>query len=206
MGSKTIHRATAIVLALFILSHLAIHLFALGGAPAHLKALDSVQWIYRNPIGEGVLVSVILVQIVTGARRLKFKRKLKNGWARLQVLSGLYLMMFLLVHTSAALYTHQIFGLETDFYWAAGSLHFSPLRYIFAVYYFLAVLAFFTHAACAFHFGWRGQYKSLRKPLIMVGALIGGTIVLTFWGAFYDIAIPDAVVDYYAKYYPGIKG
>ncbi len=204
-NAKRIHRFTAIILGLFIVSHLTVHLFALNGPEAHIQALDSVQWIYRNPIGEGILVIAILVQIFTGFKRLKFKRRSKQIWARLQVMSGLYLIMFLIVHTSAALYTHHIFGLETDFYWAAGSLHFNPLRFGFAVYYFLAVLAFFTHMACAVHYGWRGQKPGMTKTLPVIGVAIASLIVATFWGVFYDIEIPQGVVDYYAKYYPGIK-
>jgi len=50
MTAKRLHRGIAIILVIFIISHLIVHLYALGGIDAHLKALDSVQWIYRNPI------------------------------------------------------------------------------------------------------------------------------------------------------------
>ena len=134
MRAKQIHRLIAILLGVFIVSHLIVHLFALAGIEAHVKALNAVQWTYRHPVGEAVLVIAVLTQIVTGVRRLKAKRKSPDKWAKWQVFSGLYLIMFLMVHTGAALYTHHIFGLETDFYWAAGSMGISPVKYIFWPY------------------------------------------------------------------------
>ena len=205
MTAKTIHRFSAIILGLFIVSHLGVHLTALKSPEAHLAALDAVQWTYRNPIGELVLVLVILTQIVTGWKRLKFKRRSPLIWARLQVFSGLYLIMFLIVHTSAALFTHHIFGVETDFYWAAGSLHFTPLKFGFALYYFLAILAVFVHFACALHFGWRSGPPLVKKSLPVAGIVVAGLILSAFWGAYYPIEIPDDVRAYYAKYFPGIE-
>ena len=197
MGSK-LHRAGAIVLSLFIVSHLIVHLSAYWGIAAHLSALDAVQWIYRNPLGEALLVVIILSQIFTGARRLRFKGQ--TGWARIQVLSGAYLLMFLFVHTSAAVYTHHIYGLETDFYWAAGSMHFDPIRWGFAVYYILAILAFFSHIAAAIHFNWSGAPTWLTRGLPVFGFMIGSAIVYVFWGNLYPIELSPEVEQYYGKY------
>jgi len=205
MRAKQIHRLTALILGLFIISHLIVHLFALGGIDAHLKALDSVQWIYRHPIGEIILVAAILTQIVTGLKRLKAKRKSPNKWAKAQVISGLYLMFFMTVHTSAAIFTHNFFGLETDFYWAAGSMNISPVKYMFWPYYFAGVLSFFVHFACALHFGWKGQFLRLKKTLPWIGALTALAIILPISGAFYDVPITEEVMEYYRKYFPGVS-
>jgi len=202
--TKKIHRLTAIILGLFIISHLAVHLFALGGIEAHIKALDAVQWTYRHPIGEAVLVIAILTQIITGLKRLKAKRKSPDKWAKAQVYSGLYLMVFLFVHTSAAVYTHNIHGLETDFYWAAGSMNISPVKYMFWPYYFAGIMAVFVHFACALHFGFRGQMTWLKKSLPWIGAVVALAIILPISGAFYDVPILDAVMEYYSKYFPGV--
>jgi len=205
MLMKRIHRLTAIILGLFIISHLTVHLFALGGIEAHLGALDAVQWIYRHPVGEIILVAAILTQIVTGFKRLKYKRKSPNRWAKAQVISGLYLMFFLTVHTSAAIYTHNFFGLETDFYWAAGSMNIMPVKLFFWPYYFAGILSFFVHFACALHFGFKGQFGRLKKALPWMGVLTALAIILPFSGLFYDIQIGDNVLDYYRKYFPGVK-
>lgn len=205
MRAKQIHRFTAIILGVFIVSHLIVHLFAIGGINTHLKALDSIQWIYRNPIGETLLVIAIAAQIVTGWKRLKAKKKSPNKWAKAQVYSGLYLIMFLIIHTGAAIYTHSIFGLETDFYWAAGSMNISPIKYFFWPYYFLAITSVFVHFACALHFGWPQKFKALKNILPIIGAIVALTIILTFTGFFYDVPITEDVLEYYRKNF-GILG
>ena len=199
MRAKQIHRFTAIILGVFIVSHLFVHLFAIGGINTHLKALDSIQWIYRNPIGETLLVLAIAVQIVTGWKRLKAKKKSPNKWAKAQVYSGLYLIMFLIIHTGATIFTHNIFGLETDFYWAAGSMNISPIKYFFWPYYFLAITSVFVHLACALHFGWPQKFQALKNILPIIGAIIALTIILTFTGFFYEVPVTEDVLDYYRK-------
>ena len=54
MFAKHLHRIGAVILVVFIFTHLSVHLFALAGPQAHINALKSVQWIYRNPFGEFV--------------------------------------------------------------------------------------------------------------------------------------------------------
>jgi len=204
--AKTIHRSFALLLGLFVVSHLVVHLTAVFGASYHVAALKIVQTAYRHPIAESVLVIAILTQVVTGARRLRFREI--HGWAQLQVISGCYLLAFLLIHTSAALSTHHVFGLETDFYWAAGSLHFSPIKYGFAIYYFAAVLAFFVHIAAAIHFGWKSAPRALTAGLPVLGGIIGAVIVSTFAGVFYPIEITSEVEAYYEENfgYLGLEG
>ncbi len=205
MKAKQIHRMTAIILGLFIISHLIVHLFALGGISAHLKALGTVQWIYRNPVGESVLVLAIAAQLISGWKRLKAKKRSPNKWAKAQVYSGLYLMFFLIIHTGAAIATHTVFGLETDFYWAAGSMNISPIKFVFWPYYFLAITAVFVHFACALHFARPGRFKAFRNIMPIIGALIALTIILTFTGLFYDVPITEDVLNYYRKNF-GILG
>ena len=194
---KTIHRFTAILLLLFITSHLAVHLTALGGIEQHLKTLKAVQGIYRNPIGEIILVLAVITQVITGAKRLRFKRL--RGWAKAQVISGCYLLFFLIIHTSAAVSTHTLFGLETNFYWAAGTVNISPIKYGFMPYYFAGVLAFFVHVAAALRMGWPRTPKTILYALPFLGTLIGLIIVASFAGAFYPIEVPAEVMAYFEK-------
>lgn len=195
MLAKRIHRLTAILLGTFILSHLLVHLTAIFGPETHKTALGMVQIFYRNLIGESLLVMAILVQMVSGISRLRFRNI--DGWARLQVISGIYLLVFFAIHTSAALYTHHIVGLETDFFWAAGSLYFSPIKYGFALYYTAAVLAVFTHLAAALKFGWPDISGRLLALIPAGGLAIGILIVAIFGGAFYAIEIGPDVQAYY---------
>ncbi len=199
MRSKLVHRFTAVILGTFILVHLGTHLFALGGPEVHTAALRAVQGPYRHPLGETLLILAIMVQIVTGWKRLRAKRRLK--WARAQVISGIYLMVFMVLHTGAALFTRHVYGLETDFQWPAGSLHFNPIRYGFAVYYFCAVLAVFVHLAAGLRFGWPGAPRLLLAAVPVTGAALAALIVATFWGAFYAIEIGDGMTEYYRDYF-----
>lgn len=197
MHAKYIHRCGAIILILFVLTHLAVHLTATLSPHAHTFSLSLVQTAYRHPITEGALIAIILTQIISGASRLRFRGA--RGWARLQVISGGYLLLFLTLHTGAALYTRYLFGLETDFYWAAGSLHFEPIRYGFAVYYFTAILAVFTHLAAALHFGWDAAPRGLKLGLIGLGSMVALSILAAFSGQLYPIDIPPETAAYYEQ-------
>ena len=66
--TRKLHRITGGVIALFLFTHLAVHLFALAGPEAHNAALKSVQWIYRNPVIEPLLIAALLFQIGLGIR------------------------------------------------------------------------------------------------------------------------------------------
>jgi hypothetical protein len=201
MPMKAVHRAAAVLLASFIVVHLGVHLTALGGSSMHLAALHSVQWVYRNTLGELLLILAIVTLIATGARRLQFAET--RGWAKAQAVSGVYLIFFLVVHTGAALYTHHISGLETNFYWAAGSLHYAPIKYGFAIYYVSAIIAVFAHWAAALHFRWPDAPGAVVKALPIAGAALALAIVLAFWGAFYHVEIPGAVAEYYRVIFGG---
>jgi hypothetical protein len=203
MYVKKIHRTLGIILATFIVSHLSVHLTAIFGPDVHTTALNIMRTAYRHPFLEAVLVITIVIQIIAGASRLRFRGI--DFWARVQAFSGLYLMLFLVIHTSAAVYAHNVIGLDTNFYWAAGSLHFAPIKIGFSAYYFLAVLAVFTHLAAALHFGWSNAPASFTNALLPAGAIIGLFLVLIFSGAFYAIQIPPDVTEYFRFNFPSLE-
>ena len=194
---KRIHRASALLLIIFITFHLAVNLTAVFGADVHIAALKWVQMVYRHPVGEVILILAILTQIVTGLQRVRAKPL--KGWGLIQVVSGCYLVVFLIAHSSAALYTHHIFGIETNFYWAAGSLHYFPLKYGFAIYYLLAVLAVFSHLGAALYFGFGQAVMAKVMPFLGVG--VGCAIIAGFSGALYPIEIPLEVARYYQVFF-----
>ena len=194
---KRIHRASALLLIIFITFHLAVNLTAVFGADVHIAALKWVQMVYRHPVGEVILILAILTQIVTGLQRVRVKPL--KGWGLIQVVSGCYLVVFLIAHSSAALYTHHIFGIETNFYWAAGSLHYFPLKYGFALYYLLAVLAVFSHLGAALYFGFGQAVMAKMMPFLGVG--VGCTIIAGFSGVLYPIEIPLEVARYYQVFF-----
>lgn len=198
------HRILAVGLAAFLILHFGIHLTAIGGAEVHLRTLKSLQGIYRNPVIEPLLIVAILLQISLGVKLLmgRLREPHKGFWGWTQIFSGFYLAFFFLLHTSAALGTRYLAGLDTNFHWAAGTLNIDRLPFLFAPYYFLGVLSVFAHLSSAIYFARGGRGSKLPIAIIAVGAAVALTIVLTFNGAFYDIQIPAEYVEYFQKYLP----
>jgi len=196
-----IHRFLAIFLGLFIAQHLGIHLLAIIGINFHLVTLATVGVIYKNWLVEPILVFAIIAQIVLGLNFVKkrWKEPSKGFWAWVQILSGCYLTFFLLMHTSAALITRYQIGLETNFYWAAGTLHLAPVKYFFAPYYFLAIFSIFAHIAAALSFRMKSQ---LPIAILVFGMIVALTIIATFSGAFYEITLPQDYIENFKAYLP----
>jgi hypothetical protein len=194
---RKLHLAAGLVLALFVFSHLAIHLTALDGAATHLAMLEFVQKAYRNPIVEPLLIAILLLQIGLGVRLAvtHWGRSRGNIWGRLQIVSGLYLGWFILVHASAAFYTRYGFALETNFYWASGTLIHPITRWIFYPYYTLAILAVFAHGAVAIR-RW-SRSTTAGGAVLATGAVVTMLIMLAFGGWLYPVGMPDAYRAYY---------
>ncbi|AVR94692.1 hypothetical protein [Pseudoduganella armeniaca] len=171
---RTLHRLSGSLLALFVSMHLIQHLAVLAGASAHLALAETLRVLYRWPPVEGLLLACVLVQLGTG---------LPLAWAarapgqRLARLSGLYLLLFLGIHTSAVLVGRRA-GIDTNIYFAAAGMHAWPSAVFFYPYYLLAVVAVGVHLGSALarrlpparkrQVGWRGG---------ALGALCGILIV-----------------------------
>lgn len=195
------HRLLAAGLALFILSHLTIHSLAIFGPERHLAVLSAVQGIYRNPIGEPLLIAAILSQIVIGARLLarRWTQPDKGFWGWAQLASGAYLALFLVLHTTAALSTRNILGIDTNFYWAASTLVIEPFKFAFFPYYAFAILSVFTHLAAAVRFGWAERAGIAPGLLVAAGAVVSVLILATFSGGIYKIELPAENVVYFER-------
>jgi hypothetical protein len=191
-----LHRITAIILALFLASHLAVHLFALAGPDAHDAALTAIQWTYRHPVVEPLLLMALLFQIGLGLRLLwrRWREPGKSRWAKLQLASGLYLTYFIINHSSAALITRSVGQLDTNFWWVSGPLLHPLLSWWFYPYYAFAVMAVTAHAGAALHF------RGYDQPAKWVAAS-GVPVVLAYWLSFggWLFATP-ARADYRAFY------
>lgn len=146
------HRALAIVLLAFILLHLSTHLMAFWGPDAHSAMLKRVRPIYRGGWIERGLLAAFALQIVLGIRLLVYRWPDRGHslWSWLQIISGGIIAIFVVIHASAAVMARRS-GIDTNFYWPAGTLVIAPLKYGFAPYYALAVSAVFVHLAAALH-------------------------------------------------------
>ena len=202
---RNAHRVGAVVLLLFIATHLGAHLWGARGPEAHASALAIFQSVYRQPLVEILLVLLLLVQVATGIRhiRSRWRDPNKGFWSRMQIISGIYIGFFVVAHTSAALATRHFAQVETNFYWSAGSLTVSPIKYAFAPYYTLAIITVFAHIAAAIHFAAGPRWSWSKPVLISVGAIIALSILTIYSGGLFPIELPDDHKAYFDRISPG---
>ncbi|MCY7358284.1 MAG: hypothetical protein LH609_12665 [Rudanella sp.] len=148
MDSKKVHQLSGIVLSGFIGIHLANHVYGLFGADKHIELMNMLRLFYRNRFIETVLLLAVFSQIITGLTLFSKKRKVPlSGFGKIQLGSGLYLAIFLVVHVSAVFAGRLVLHLDTNFYFGAAGLNTFPLNLFFVPYYALAILSVFGHVA-----------------------------------------------------------
>jgi len=147
---RDLHRVSAVLIGVFAAVHVTNHLVSVSGVASHIAFMDAARTVYRQLPVESLLLFCVAFQIASGLTLVM------RGWnqragavARLQVISGGYLAFFLLLHVAAVLLGRSVLGLDTNFYFAAAGFHVPPFQLFFAPYYFLAVVALFTHLGCA---------------------------------------------------------
>lgn len=199
--ARQLHRANAVVITAFIAMHLGNHLTAWGGIAAHRTAMESLRAVYRNAYAEPVLITVLVIQIAAGMALLRHQSASDRigFWAKTQRISGITLAIFLIMHTGAALSARWLAGVDTNFYWPAGTLVLAPLKFWFLPYYLVALIAFAAHISSALHFnGWR----KTSWTMLAIGPFAALIVVLPFTGALYAIELPQAHQDYFESYFP----
>lgn len=143
---KRIHYISGITISIFIVMHLFNHLYSLFGVKAHIELMNNFRVIYRNIIIETFLLFAIGIQIISGVKLFLKKRKIVSDFFdRLQIWTGLYLAIFLLIHLSAVLSGRLFLNLDTNFYFGVAGLNTFPLNLFFIPYYGLAIISFFGH-------------------------------------------------------------
>ncbi|MFZ1813659.1 MAG: hypothetical protein WBO55_03720 [Rhizobiaceae bacterium] len=204
MSLRRVHLATACLLLIFILAHIANHLGALGGVANHLAVMDILRLAYRNIVVETILLAAFAFQVVIGLRLLlRAKSNVSGlvGWA--QLLSGGYLAFFVTVHVGAVLSGRMILGLDTNFWFAVAGYSAGILKLWFTPYYFLSVLALFVHLGCAAYW-----LTGARKPvsqywfmaLAIAGAVISTLISTALMGGFEDFEVPARYLEPYSAF------
>ena len=200
---RTLHRYGGIGVALFVLVHLANHLAALGGIEAHLRFMEEARRVYRQPIVEIALLLLVALQAGSGVRLLAagWKRR-RGGIAWMQALSGGYLALFLLIHVAAVLFGRAVLDLDTNVHFAAAGLQVWPYQLFFVPYYFLAVLALFTHLGCALArraaMAPHRRLAALAVPMC-VGGVLAAVLLAALMGELYPYEVPQAYAATYAE-------
>ena len=201
---RTLHGTSALVIVAFASVHIANHLVALAGASSHIKFMEAARSVYRVPGVETLLWVCIALQGVSGLTFIARDWKQRRGFVPwLQAASGGYLALFLLIHVSAIVFGRAVLKLDTNFYFAAAGLHVSPFELFFAPYYFLAVVALFTHLGCAAYRRLQARSRAIRTlPLALavpVGCGVSLLIVLALTGVPTPVEVPPQYQAIYAR-------
>lgn len=195
--TKTLHRVTGIIIALFVSAHLFNHAMAWFGVETHREIMEALRKIYRQPVVEVLLVLCFGFQVYSGikqVRRLKNKSTLSLN-DRLQIYSGLVFAFFIVQHIPAVLFQRAYFQLDTNFYFAARVVLEAPFKYYFVPYYFIGIMAFGIHLA-AIHrkkiteIGYQKQADFQAGLILLFTLCMVALIFYTFMGGHFPIAIP----------------
>lgn len=195
MTLRTLHRISAIAIAVFAFLHITNHLVSLFSVASHIAFMEVARVIYRQQVIEAILLFLIGFQIISG---LWF---VVRGWTErhgliswLQAISGTYLAVFFFIHISAIMVGRFVLKLDTNFYYAAAGFHVPPYPFFFAPYYFLAVLALFVHLGCVVYRRLETQPHTIRNLAVVSSAVVGGAIslliVLSLAGVVHPVDVP----------------
>lgn len=182
---KKVHQISGVLIALFVGLHLFNHFMGIFGAEVHIRLMNDLRPIYRNPISEILLPLSIFVQITSGLRLFLFRRKLIKGfYESLQLWSGLYLAFFLVIHITAVLLGRHNLNLDTNFFFGVAGLNTFPLNLFFIPYYGLAILSFYGHISAIHFLKMKKKFFGLTVNQQAKWILIKGIIVtfLIFYG------------------------
>jgi hypothetical protein len=120
---RVAHGITGAIILLYVGFHIINHLFGLVGPEAHAAVMEAGRKVYRAPLVEPLLVTLMLFQVAGGlylawrwsASALDFQKTF-------QIASGFYLSMFILGHmNSVFFYARRVLGIPTDWAFATGA-------------------------------------------------------------------------------------
>ena len=196
MMLKAAHRASALVLGIFIVLHVANHLVGLTGQQNHIQFMKMIRPMYRTGLVEMCLLFLLVWQALSGTRLLMFRWRNNDGIvAWLQIISGAYLMLFLIIHVCSVLFARSNLGIDTNFNFAAAGLHTPNGALFFAPYYTGSFLALFTHIGCASSWRFYADNRKAQLRWIMfwagLGLIIGILVVMGLSGLLYDVQLPS---------------
>tara|TARA_B100000809_G_C15039176_1_gene494905 strand:+ start:735 stop:1238 length:504 start_codon:yes stop_codon:yes gene_type:complete len=127
--------------------------------------MNDLRVVYRNIITETILLFAVAIQIISGIKLVLKKRKSKSDFfGKLQIWTGLYLAIFLLIHVSAVLFGRLILNLDTNFYFGVAGLNTFPLNLFFMPYYGLAIISFFGHISAV-------HSKKMKSKIFGIGSV-----------------------------------
>ncbi|MCS0609347.1 hypothetical protein NX773_14345 [Massilia solisilvae] len=120
---RVVHGLTAAILSLYVLFHVANHLFGLAGEDAHAAVMKIGRLVYRSGLGEPLLVAAMLFQVGSGLHLAwRWSAGPQAFHRTYQVASGTYLSLFVLGHmNSVFIYARSFLGIPTGWDFAIGA-------------------------------------------------------------------------------------
>jgi hypothetical protein len=190
---RVVHGLTAAVLVLYVLFHIANHLFGLVGPDAHAAVMKVGRTVYRSRVGEPLLVGAMLFQIGTGLFLAWRWSAGPQGFHRtFQVASGAYLSLFILGHmNSVFIYARRFLGIPTDWNFAIGAptglihdawnIRLLP-HYALGVFFVLSHIASGARVVLIAHGADRGRADGLWGAAAALSAVVAAAIIAAMCG------------------------
>ncbi len=197
MDIRKIHFLSGLTLTIFIGFHLFNHFMGIFGVEVHLSIMDKLRLVYRNQFIETILFTAVGVQIFSGLSLFFSKRKTSiNFFGKLQIWTGLYLAIFLIIHIGAVLTGRYILDLDTNFYFGVAGLNTFPLNLFFIPYYGLAIIAFFGHISSIHYQKMKKEIlgftvKQQSYSILIKGIVITAIIIYGLTNGFIGVEIPE---------------
>ena len=183
---RRLHYVSAIILGLFLATHMLNHLVGVFGEGRHIAFMHVARFAYRAWPVELLLIALFAWQAVSGvvlvARGWRGRKGLV-AWA--QALAGSYIAVFLLIHVSAVLNARSS-GIETDVRFAGQGLS-AGLAWFFIPYYGLSLIALATHLGCAMFWARGGREPRIVGWAAAGGAVFAALVLASLGGAFFAV-------------------
>lgn len=192
--TKSLHRISGIIIAIFAAAHLFNHAMAWYGIETHREIMEALRNIYRQPIVETGLLLCFGFQVYSGIKQAVTLRKVPHLSLndRLQMYAGLAFAFFIIQHIGAVVGQRLYFGTNTDFYFAARVVLEGPFKYYFVPYYFLGIMALGVHVAATHRkkiAGMVGEKQATFHGLVITALAFFTAILIlyVFMGGRYEI-------------------
>ncbi len=143
--------SASLILLLFVLPHIINHLAGFWSSVAHIKLMKAVRYVYRDDIGQPVLLAFIGFQILSGTALLRRRLTMPSDFlGTLQTMCGAYIGVYFLAHMTAV-FAARYAGTDTNWNWLTNNdtsmlASLSSLRLI--AHYWVGPIAIATHLGC----------------------------------------------------------
>ena len=182
------HRAFIVLLIAFLILHLAVNLTALRDLASYNQAAGWFRLIWRTPIGEPILITLLAIQMATGLALAMDVSAGRSTFEHLcQITAGLVIAVFLTSHTFAvAVLGRALLDRGPAFTFAsagaAGVLGSAQGATLFP-YYGLAVVAGLVHLARPSRLlvlrHWDAARARMAVAMLIVTAVVVSALLLT---------------------------